>query len=120
MRRGTTLSQRRHPGPARLLTMSISRAKSLPFSVEGGTRTAIARPAPLSKGADVVNSRDALEVRDHGFEALLDLDERPLVGVQEIDRHACSQVTTLRPRVCRARGSTSRDERYRAIGLKES
>jgi hypothetical protein len=35
MHGGATLSQTPHPGPARLLTMSISPAKSLPFSAGG-------------------------------------------------------------------------------------
>src|SRR5271157_5687150 len=45
---------------------------------QNGDRTA----RPFEQGrADVVNCRDALEVRDRGFEVLLDLDERPLVAV---------------------------------------
>src|SRR5580693_3153468 len=68
---------------------------------------------PFERGrADVSYSRNPFEIRDRGSDTTLDLDERPLVavGVQEIDRHDCSRVTTLRLRICRARGSRSREE----------
>ena len=76
----------------------------------GATAMAIERAAPLSEGAPISSIFvDPFEIRDRGSEAPLDLDERPLVavGVQEIDRHACSQVLTLRRRICRAHGTGS-------------